>query len=169
MLIPGTKLPDIAFETLDGGRWTRDPDASMTVIDLYRGLHCPRCRAHLETVAELLPRFGERGARVVAVSMDPRERAERARDEWAVAGLDLGFGLSREDARALRGYLSTSVKEGETDVFAEPAVVYVQPDGLVYGALYGTFPFVRPRAEDLLEVVEIVTTRGYPPRGTLVD
>ena len=167
MLIPGTKLPDIAFETLDGGRWQRDPDAAMTVIDVYRGLHCPRCKAHLEEMTTLLPEFEKVGTRVVAVSMDPRERVEEARRDWALGGLDLGFGLSREDARALGCFLSHSIREGETDVFAEPAVLFVRSDGTLHGAIYGTFPFMRPPAKDVLEVAQIVDERDYPPRGTL--
>ena len=167
MLVPGTSFPDLAFDLVDGGRWTIDPHATMTIVDLYRGLHCPRCKAHLEAVAALMPKLDALGARFVAVSMDPRDRAEGARRDWDVGDMAIGYGLSREDARRMGAYLSRSIREGETDVFAEPAVVYVRPDGTVYGAIYGTFPFVRPRADDMLEVIEIVTSRDYPPRGTL--
>ena len=169
MLVPGSPFPDLTFDLVGGGRWARDPAATMTVVDLYRGLHCPRCRSHLGAMAARLDEFSALGAKVVAVSMDPTERAEEAKREWALGDLALGYGLSREDARKLGGYLSRSIREGETDVFAEPAVIYVRADGTVYGALYGSFPFARPSAADLLEVVEIVSSRDYPTRGTLTD
>ena len=169
MLVPGKPFPDVSFDLVGGGRWSRDPDATMTVIDLYRGLHCPRCRAHLEEMALQLDGFTAVGAEVVAVSMDPPERAEEARAEWRLGTMAIGYGLTRKDAGRLGGYLSTAVREGETDVFAEPAILYVQPDGTLYGAVYGSFPFARPKARDVLEVCEIVTSRGYPARGTLTD
>lgn len=175
MLRPGSLIPPFEVALIGGstisGRdeevWTTErlADAAVTVIDVYRGLHCPRCRAHLEELAAHAAAFEDAGARLLAVSMDDGERSREASRSWNLGGLPLAYGLSESDAAALGLFLSETIREGEPAVFAEPAVLFALSDGTLYGALYATFPFARPSAADLLEVVQVRAARNYPPRG----
>lgn len=168
-LIPTETLPEIDVGLVGGGRWRLSDNAPdfMLMIDVYRGLHCPRCRRHLEALSEAAGEFRALGLDVIAVSTDPRERAEQARAEWAAPELRIGYGLAIETARALGCYVSRSIREGEADVFAEPGVFFVRPDMTLYGAVINSFPFARPTVADLAEVARIVRERDYPPRGSL--
>ena len=168
-ILPTQALPDIEVGLAGGGRWRLADRAprSMLMIDVYRGLHCPRCRAHLEALAARLDEAKGLDLDVIALSTDPADRAEEAAHEWAVGGLMVGHSLSLDTARQLGCYASTSIREGETERFAEPGVFFVRPDLTLYGAVIGTFPFARPAIDDLFEVASIVRERDYPPRGTL--
>lgn len=162
--LPGTRLPDVSFPLLDGGEWR--PGGGAALLDLYRGLHCPRCRTHLEGMAEFATEFAGASHPIVAVSMDPSERAERARTEWALDGIALGHSLREADARALGAFVSTAIRDAETGTFAEPATLVVDADGTLYGGVWNSFPFARPAPADLLEILSVRAERGYPPRGT---
>lgn len=139
----------------------------MLMIDVYRGLHCPRCRRHLEALDSARAEFDAVGMDVIGISTDPAERAAQAKAEWNIAGLRIGFALPIETARALCLFISRSIRERETDVFTEPGVFFVRPDLTLYGAVINSFPFARPAVADLLEIGRIVRERGYPPRGDL--
>ncbi|MEL6374033.1 MAG: redoxin domain-containing protein [Pseudomonadota bacterium] len=167
-LRPGTPFPNVSLPTLDGAPATlHDPNAFMTVIDVYRGLHCPKCKAHLEDLSALRDDFKTQNVTLVMASTDPEERAREAASTWAVEGLRIAHGMSIEQARGLGLLISSSIREGETDRFAEPGVFIVQGDGTLYGSIINSFPFARPAAKDLLDVVNVVKERQYPPRGTL--
>ncbi|AKM07024.1 redoxin domain-containing protein [Pelagerythrobacter marensis] len=169
-LLPGTRAPQLSFALADGGHWSlEDAEAKhFVLIDFYRGLHCPRCQLHLVDVKNKLARFTQRGVAVVAVSMDGRDRAEAARDRWGLGGLTLGYGLSEDQARAWGLYLTEAMSEAEPARFSEPALIMVQAgSGRVYSAVYGTNPLNRIHASDILEGIDAVLARDYPPRGTL--
>ncbi len=168
-LLPSQPLPDIDIRLVGGDAWRLSENAPdfMLMIDVYRGLHCPRCRRHLEAVSASSDDFRAIGLEVLALSTDGEERAEQARAEWAIANVPLGYGLSPETARQLGCYVSQSIKEGEADVFAEPGIFFVTADLTLYGAIVNSFPFARPQVADLVEVAKVVKERSYPPRGTL--
>ncbi len=93
---PQAQAPELHVETLDGGRWRlsdRKPDR-FTMIVFYRGLHCPVCTSYISELNRKLDDFSSRGVEAIAVSGDPRERAERSRDKWKLDNITLGFGLS---------------------------------------------------------------------------
>ncbi len=77
-----------------------------TLVVFYRGLHCPICKSQLNNLEAKLPEFEKRGAGVVALSSDTRDRAEQAKADWGLAKLRLGYGLDLRDAQAWGLYLS---------------------------------------------------------------
>ncbi|MEM1266340.1 MAG: redoxin domain-containing protein [Pseudomonadota bacterium] len=166
---PADRVPDFEIGHLDAGRWRLDDNAPafLLMLDVYRGLHCPRCRRHLEALSAEAEAFRAVGVDLLAVSTDPLDRAATARQEWDIGDLPMGYGLDIATARGLGCYVSRSIREGETDVFAEPGVFFIRPDLTLYGAVLGTFPFARPAVGDLLEVATILRDRNYPPRGTV--
>lgn len=168
-LLPSQPMPDLDLPLVGGGRWrlSDNPPKSMLMIDIYRGVHCPRCRQHLEEMSARSEERDALGLEVIAISTDPEDRAEQARAEWDISNIPIAFGLSIDTARALGLFISQNYSTHETEIFAEPGVFFVRPDLTLYGAVINTFPFARPHVEDLIEIAKIVRERNYPPRGTL--
>lgn len=167
--IPGTPAPPLALPLAGGGRYdvADGADHAFTVIEFYRGLHCPICSRRLPALQERLDELDQRGARLVAVSMDEESRAERAKVDWGLDRLEIGYGLAEEDARAWGLYISASIAEKEPRRFCEPGQFVVRQDGTLYVGYVATAPFLRPPVDGLLRALDMARERDYPPRGTL--
>lgn len=170
-ILPQTKVPKLELTLLHGQPWSTENITSkaFTLLIVYRGNHCPICQDYLQTFQSLQPDFNKLGVELVAVSADTRERAERSRDEWAVEKLAIGYGLSEQQMRNWNLFVSRSIKKAEPDVFAEPALFLIQPDGRLFYAAYNSMPFGRPRPEDILKMVQFVQKNDYPARGEMRD
>jgi len=167
--IPGEPVPPLTAPLAGGGRWSLadHADKAFTVIEFYRGLHCPKCAGRLPQLEARMDEFARRNTAVVAVSMDGKERAERAKLEWELPRLEIAYGISEEDARAWGLYISGSIADKEPHRFCEPGQFVVLPDGTLYLAYITTAPFLRPPVDDLLGALDMAAERNYPPRGTL--
>ena len=167
MLKPTAKTPALEVATVGGGAWTladQKPE-TFTLVEFYRGYHCPRCKVHLLDLDHKVARFKERGCEVVAISMDGRERAEKSRDEWGIKNLTLGYGLTEKQARQWGLYISKPIQATEAANFSEPGMFLVRPDGTLYSALVSSTPFHRPHFADVMEAIDMIRARDYPPRG----
>ena len=172
MLKPRQAVPPLEVTTLDSRSWKladRRPD-SFTMIVFYRGLHCPQCSRYVKGLADQLGEFEERGVEVIAISADGRERAEQAKQQWQLDGLEIGYGLSLDQARAWGLYISnsrgvTSVGIEEPRQFNEPGLFLVRPDGRLYWAAVQSVPFARPQFDEVLKAIDFITSKDYPPRG----
>lgn len=165
--MPGTPAPELSLPLAGGGHYDlaqQSPQAATMVI-FYRGLHCPVCETYLGQVAGKAPAFAEKGMPIVLVSMDPRERAEKAKADWGLAGLPVAYGLTEAQARAWGLWLTDAIKDTETPVFCEPGTFWVLPDGTLYLIDIASMPFARPDLDILLGRVGAIAN-GYPPRGT---
>jgi peroxiredoxin len=169
-LIPDMPAPSLDLPLAGGGEWNLSDETptALTMIVVYRGYHCPICKAYLGKLENLLPAFENAGASLIAVSMDGRERAEKAREEWGLEKLRVAYGMSEEKAREWGLYLSKSIKPTELDIFPEPGLFWVRPDGRLYLIDIGSMPFARPDLELLLERVPRINA-GYPARGGYID
>ncbi|MDJ1009663.1 MAG: peroxiredoxin-like family protein [Paracoccaceae bacterium] len=168
-LVPGQATPALEVPLVGGETFSlaESKPEFLTLIEIYRGRHCPRCRRHLLSLSGVLPRLKERGVEAVAISTDPEDRAEEAHREWGLGPLRIGHSLTDETARAWGVYLSQPIQDSEPRPFAEPATFWVRPDGTLYAATYGTTPFSRPHWADWLEALDAIRARNYPPRGDL--
>ena len=166
-LVPAQPFPALELAKVGGGTVTLGKPATgrLQMVDVYRGLHCPRCKGHLSSIVENLAAFEAAGIDVVAASTDPAGRAEEAAREWRLSPITVAYGMTIPQARGLGLLISQSIREGETDQFAEPGVFYIRDDGTLYGSIVQTFPFARPGALDLAEVGKMIMERNYPPRG----
>lgn len=165
--IPRQLMPALRVPTTTGEMWDlaeRRP-ASFVMIVVYRGLHCPICKAYLRDLDARLDDFAARGVDVVAVSSDTRERAEAARRQWEIKKLTIGHGLSIAAAREWGLYVSRAIKDTEPAEFAEPGIFLVKPNRTLYCASINTMPFARPSFQELLGAVDYVTRNNYPARG----
>ena len=138
---------------------------NFTLIVFYRGVHCPVCRGKLRQIHRMLGEFLDLGVEIVAVSMDSQERAQRSVDDWSLDGLRVGYGLSEVSARNWGLYLSTAIKPSEPDLFCEPGMFLVTPDGTLYSAAINSMPYARPDLNELRNGVKWILANDYPPRG----
>ena len=165
---PASPTPDLAFDLIDGARFSLADEAieKLLMVVVYRGLHCPVCKKYLEQLNGLLDRYHGLGVSVVTVSADPQARARKSRMDWDVDDLRIGFGLTEAQMRDWDLYVSTAIKEGETPLFAEPAVLLFKPDRSLYYAALNSMPFGRPDLEKLANSIEWMLENDYPARGT---
>ena len=169
MLTPGQSTPDLSAPLLGGGRWeltAQSPD-TFTVIVFYRGHHCPICKSYLADLEAKLDAFAERGAQVLAISMDGEARARATWDEVGLSRLPLAHDMTRQQAMAWNLYLSGR-REGsqEPEVFSEPGLAVLRADGTLFFTQVQNAPFTRPPLDELLKGLSFVTKNDYPTRGT---
>ena len=168
-LVPGEKVPALEVALAGGGNWKLSDRTSrrFTIIEFYRGLHCPRCARRLTELEGKLGEFEKRDMDIIAISMDPEDRAVQSRADWGLDKLKVGYGLSEEVARGWGLYMSQSIAEKETQRFSEPGLFFVRPDGTLYMGYIATGPFLRPTWDDIVGCLDFLIERDYPARGTL--
>lgn len=175
-LIPRQPVPALAVPLVGGGRFDieKETPEHFSFVVFYRGLHCPICRTQMADLEAKLPEFTKRGVTVVALSSDTSERAQRAKQEWKMANLRVGYGLDLAVARRWGLYISTSRGMTTTGVeepalFSEPGLFLVRPDRTLYFASVQTMPFARPHFADILKALDFVIAKNYPARGEVIS
>ncbi|HSA79635.1 MAG TPA: peroxiredoxin-like family protein [Geminicoccaceae bacterium] len=172
MLKPRQAVPALEVTTVGGAPWRladqRPETFSMVVF--YRGLHCPVCSRYVKGLADSQGEFAARGVQAIAISTDDRERAGRARQDWQLDDLAIGYGLTIDQARAWGLYISssrgvTSVGIEEPRQFNEPGLFLVRPDGTLYWAAVQSVPFARPHFDEVLKAIDFIRAKDYPARG----
>ena len=171
-LMPNKPVPALELSIVEGGHFSLSAEKPQhfTMVVFYRGLHCPICRRYLSELESLLPEFEKRGVSVFAASSDTQDRAEQAKSGWGLANLRVGFGLSIDEARKWGLYVSrskgpTSTGVVEPDLFNEPGLFIVRPDGNLYWGTTSTMPFGRPHFNEILQSLDFVIPKNYPARG----
>lgn len=175
-LFPCQPVPDLEVDTIEAGIWrlADQAPANFTLIVFYRGLHCPTCANYLKDLNAKLDEFTRRGVSVVAVSSDTQERALTTKTKWRLDKLRLGFGLDLLTARQWGLYIShghgiTAMGVEEPELFSEPALYLIRPDGTLYFGTAQTMPFARPHFDDILMGLDFVIAKNYPARGEVSD
>jgi peroxiredoxin len=173
VLKPRQPVPALEVETLDGS-WSladHDPE-NFTMVVFYRGLHCPICSKYIGELDKLSDDFSEIGVSILVLSGDDRERAEQAREDWALSSLNIGYGVNSEQAREWGLHLSagrgkTSIGIEEPDEFSEPGSFIVRPDNTLYWSQISTMPFARPHFREIIGALKFALENDYPARGEL--
>ncbi|WP_018700392.1 peroxiredoxin-like family protein [Amorphus coralli] len=165
-LLPRQPVPDLTLPLVGGGTWSLDANKgeNFTLVVVYRGLHCPICKRYLGQLQSLLPEFEKRGVSVVAISTDDQEKAEQAKADWGLDQLSVAYGLDLATARKWGLYISSG-RNKEPELFAEPGLFFVKPDGTLYFGSVQTMPFARPPLGDLPGALDFVIQNDYPARG----
>jgi peroxiredoxin len=173
VLKPREAVPALEVETLDGA-WSlaQQSPENFTMIVFYRGLHCPICSKYMAELNKLSGDFAEMGISILAASSDTRERAEQANQDWGLGTLNVGYGVSAEQARdwglhrsAGRGKTSIGIEEPAE--FSEPGLFIVRADGTLYWAQISTMPFARPHFREIIGAMKFAMDNDYPARGEL--
>lgn len=160
---PQTILPTLGGKQVILGK---PPEGKSQLVVVYRGLHCPLCKKYLAQLNGMKEDFDKMAVQIVAVSTDPREKAEKFAQE---VGLDItvAYDLSIDRARELGLYISAPLSDRETDsAFAEPGVFFIRPEGRLHFSDIASAPFCRPDLDMIRTGVNYVLEKGYPVRGT---
>ncbi|MFL0356590.1 peroxiredoxin-like family protein [Erythrobacter sp. GH1-10] len=170
MIKPGSEVPSLDLPLTIGAQYDlakQNPD-HFTAVVFYRGKHCPICKGYLKQWSEKLDDFTRLGINVVAVSMDDKDRAMVVDEEWETGDVPLAYGMSEDTAREWGLYISEKRPDSdEPDIFSEPGLFLVRPDGTLYFANVQNAPFTRPPLDELLQGLDFVIDKDYPTRGTL--
>ena len=162
----GAPIGEMSWPTTSGGnvavgqvkdRWT--------MLFVYRGKHCPRCKRFLNKLNTALPAWHAM-MDVVVVSADTEEKAvaDKAEFGW---DFDLCYGLSEAEMRALGLYVSDPLSEAETTTrFAEPGAFGIRPDGTLMLVDISNGPAARPDLDELLDGMIFNIKNDRPVRGT---
>jgi len=166
-LIPCLPVPELKVQTTDGTVWNlfkQTPD-NFTMVVFYRGFHCPICKKYLIELQSKLTDFIGLGVHVIAISGDTDKRALETKKKWGLENLMIGFGISIEEARKWGLFISKRIDEKEPDIFIEPGLFVIKPDGTLYASIISTMPFVRPSFREILSSIDIIVNNDYPARG----
>ncbi|MDZ4365426.1 MAG: peroxiredoxin-like family protein [Afipia sp.] len=172
-VLPRTLVPRLDLRLApDGAAFSLadEKPENFTLVVVYRGLHCPICKAQLRDLESKLDAFAQKGVGIIALSTDDEERANRAKADWGLPRLRLGYGFTLASAREWGLFLSaghgtTSLGVEEPRLFAEPGLFLVRPDGTLYFSSVQSMPFARPSFADILGAIDYVIAKDYPARG----
>ncbi|MEP0943988.1 MAG: redoxin domain-containing protein [Rhizobiaceae bacterium] len=149
----------------DGSVTVGAPKDRWTMLFVYRGRHCPRCKRYLNKLNDALADWTQ-VLDVVVVSADGEEKAlaDKAEFGWR---FDLCHGLTEEQMRMLGLYVSAPLSEAETtNNFAEPGTFAIRPDGTLMLVDISNGPAARPDLEELLDGMKFNIDNNRPARGT---
>lgn len=163
----GQPIGEVSFARADGAgsitvgqskdRWT--------MLFVYRGRHCPRCKRYLNKLSSALAAWTD-VMDVVVVSADTQAKAQADQQDFGWE-FDLCYGLTEPQMRALGLYVSEPLSDAETDaLFAEPGAFALRPDGTLMLVDISNGPAARPDLEELLDGMKFNITNDRPVRGT---
>lgn len=161
----GAVIGEMTFSSLANGTVSiGQPKDRWTMLFVYRGKHCPRCKRFLNKLNAVLADWTEQ-MDVVVVSGDTKEKAEADMAEFGW-DFDLCYDMSVDQMRALGLYVSEPLSEAETtSLFAEPGAFGIRPDGSMMLVDISNGPAARPDLEELLDGMIFNITNDRPVRG----
>lgn len=167
MIKPTEKVPELKINLINDTKWElgKQTPEKYTLIVFYRGLHCPVCKKYLEDLKSKIEKFENKGVNLIGISMDTEEKAKKAGEEWDIESLPIGFELSEDQAREWGLYISNAIKDDEPEVFSEPGLFLIEPDGTLYCSAVQSMPFARPDFDALLKAIDFIDKEDYPARG----
>lgn len=162
----GQPLPELNIKLVDGSTVTVGaPTDHYTLLVVYRGKHCPRCKRYLNKLESMLPQWQEAGMKVVTLSADTQERATADVEEFGWT-FPVGYDLSEDDMRRLGLYITEPLSPDEAPRrFAEPGIFCLRPDGAIQIVCLSNGPAARPDLEELLDGMNFNIKNDRPTRG----
>jgi peroxiredoxin len=163
----GAQIIETSFPSVEGQETFTigNKKERWTMLFVYRGKHCPRCKRYLNKLNDALSSWTE-VMDVVVVSADTQEKAKADKEEFGWT-FDLGYGLSEKQMRDLGLYVSEPLSEAETTgLFAEPGAFAIRPDGSLMLVDISNGPAARPDLEELLDGMKFNINNDRPVRGT---
>lgn len=166
-LTPGSILAPMSFPKLGGGYLTVGGHReNWTLLVVYRGKHCPRCKKYLNILNDMRDQWADAGFDIAVVSADPEDKAQADMTafDW---GFDLAYDLTQDQMAQLGLYITEPLSDAETDrKFAEPGTFVIRPDGSVLLIAISNGPSARPELAELLDGMIFTKENDRPPRGT---
>ncbi len=165
--VAGANLGPMSFPKVGGGTvsvgGTRE---NWTLLIVYRGKHCSRCKKYLKILDDMRSQWHDAGFDIAVVSADTEAKASSDLAEFGW-GFDLGYDLSEAQMEALGVFVSEPLSSGETDRrFAEPGTFVIRPDGSILMVAISNGPSARPELAELPGGMIFTKDNDRPPRGT---
>ena len=163
----GAPVERLDFPTVGQDGWISigGPKERWTMLFVYRGRHCPRCKRFLNKLNAVLPEWIA-AMDVVVVSADSKAKALADKEEFGWE-FDLCYGMTEAQMRSLALFVSEPLSDAETTgLFAEPGAFAIRPDGTLMLADISNGPAARPDLEELLDGMKFNIENDRPVRGT---
>lgn len=160
---PAFSVPKLGGGTLEFG----GAQDLWTLLIVYRGKHCGRCKKYLNAFEKTYAAWKEAGFSVACISADPLEKVA---DDVKAFGwtFDIGYDLQESEMRKMGVYISDPLTAQETDRrFAEPGVFCIRPDGTTQIIAISNGPAARPDLDELLDGMIFTIENDRPARGTV--
>ena len=167
MMIPGQPVPPLVVKLVDGGTFdlASEQPEHFSLVVFYRGLHCPMCGATVEDLEQRHAELAAMGVQSVAISGDSEERAAKSTAQWGIQNLRIGYDLDGSTAESWGLFRSSAALPEEPEIFFEPALFLVRPDGSLYGSSVNSMPFARSSLNDLQQALTMIIKNQFPARG----
>ena len=109
----GEKIEEVSFAKVGGGDAITIGQAKdrWTMLFVYRGRHCPRCKKFLNKLNAVLTSWTD-VMDVVVVSGDPQDKAVAGLEEFGW-DFDLGYGMTLPQMRSLGLYVTDPLSDAE--------------------------------------------------------
>ena len=166
--VPGSILTPMKFARVNGGKITvGGPKKNWTLLIVYRGNHCPRCKKYLNVLNNMRCDWNNAGFDIVVVSADSSKKALADLTEFGW-GFNLCYGLTEEQMATLGVYVTDPLSPEEADGrFAEPGTFILREDGSQIIVSLSNGPAVRPELTELLDGMIFNKNNDRPHRGTV--
>ncbi len=171
-LTPTTQTPQLSLPLTAGGstddlKLGAGVDGRFTLVVFFRGLHCPVCRKQLSELDRRINDLREAGiGRVVAVSMETKERSAQLVESWKLEDLHVAHSLTEASAREWGLFISEAISDSEPARFTEPGMFVLDEKGKLFWSSVASMPFGRPALDDLIAGLTFVQKKDYPARGS---
>jgi len=179
----GTQFPSIVLPVVGSGPQDigkAQKSGAWKMVIMYRGKFCPLCTMYLKQVQESYEDILAGGTEVIAVSIDPKEKAETYAKENNFS-FPIAYDLSVEHMKSLGLYISDPLSASEGDhPFSEPGLFVITPEGIVQVVEISNAPFARPDLSMIKQSLEYIKqppdqrydsfgTERYPIRGSHIS
>ena len=161
----GAPFPEFTFANVAGGSTSVGATKERwTMLFVYRGAHCPRCKRFLNKLNAMLSDWTDvMDVVVVSADIEAKAQADKAEFGW---NFELCYGLTEPQMRAMGLYVTDPLSEAETTGrFAEPGAFGIRPDGSLMLVDISNGPAARPDLDELLDGMTFNITNDRPTRG----
>jgi len=154
ILDTGDKFPLLRLQTLDGSviETPTGLKGPWNVILFYRGFWCPFCKSQLTSFQNGLEKLTAEGIGVLAVSVDPLDKARETQKETGAA-FPIAYGVPvKETAEAIGAFYDAAPTH--TAPYLQSTGFVLGPDGKVVVEVYSSSAIGRLAWQDVVALVK---------------
>lgn len=160
-LTNGQHFPTITASRVGDGEMTlpQSTEGKWTVLLFYRGHWCPYCRQQLMDFQRALEQLHEIGAEVVALSVDPLEKAQETVTKHHLT-FPVLYGL---DAHDIAQKIGASLNEDP--LYLQATGFVLQPDGTIAVSVSSSGAIGRLVAADTINFIKYMQYQTHEQQG----
>ncbi len=154
ILDTGDTFPDLKLRMLDGSEIQTKTALKnpWNVVLFYRGYWCPFCKAQLKSFQNGLERLSDEGIGVLAISVDPLEKAKETQEETG-ATFPIAYGVPvKQTAEAVGAFYNAAPTH--TAPYLQSTGFILGQDGRILVSVYSSGAIGRLTWQDVLALVQ---------------